>query len=152
MATKPLFVPDFVPAPPVAKPDLKLVPPPRVPEVPEQLSFDLPRGLHALMAGAFTLFTGLITATFLGGEYMGLVAAICFVCLLGYFGLPYLMTTTRGAKPARRVTFSRFMTEGVDHGGGQRTHAGEAVGLVMLLPAVLLLWAVAIAVIHTSVM
>lgn len=127
---------------------LRLVEPGRAPAPAQRLDTDLPPALIKLMVGAFGAFLTIMAATFAAPDGMGIVLAICFVCLAGYFGLPWAMVRTGPATKQRR-TLSGLLKHGMELPDGH-CHGGEAVGLVLLMPVVLLLWAVFIGVMHAQ--
>lgn len=156
MATQPIEQPVLHPMPrpvPAARPALTVVPPGEpvpAPAPAEAFAVDLPAGVFRAMFGLLGLFLAILFVTF-RAPGMGLIGAICAICLLGYFGVPRMMN--RVAPPARPgPTLAQLMRNGVETGDGGRTRGHEAIGLALLLPAVLVGWAVAMAVIHAIVM
>jgi hypothetical protein len=153
MASQPIAS-EFLPGTPRAegagRPALKLVDTVRehrqVPAPAERLDLDLPPALLRMMVGAFALFVLLMAAVFMASDGMGIVLAICFVCLAGYFGLPWAIVRA-GPTGKRERTLGKLLEHGLElpdgHCGG-----GEAVGLVLLLPVILVLWAIFMGVMH----
>lgn len=149
-------LPKFTPLPDVApealppqrapRPPLALVPPAREPAERQPLDMDLPPSLIRMMVGGFAGFMGLMAFTFHAGDGMGLALAICLVCLVGYFGLPYALSRAAPRIKERR-SLQQLMRRGVALPDGQ-CGGGEAAGLVMLLPCILLLWAVFVGAMH----
>ena len=126
---------------PVLRPAPKAVPPvtlvpepsvgrPREPAPARAFDVDLPPGLFRLMFGLLGLFLAILFANF-AEPGMGLVGVI----------------------PAEgRRTIGGLLAHGMDAGEGHRTEGREAVGLVLLLPVIMVGWAIAVSLIRAALL
>ncbi len=111
--------------------------------------FDLPPVLHAAVFALFAGFLAIMGATF-AGDRMGIVMAICGVSLAGMFGVPALFQLMGPAHSDRATGMAGFRRDGIDCHTGHLS-AGEASAQMLILPVLILGWAVAIAVITAVV-
>jgi hypothetical protein len=154
-----LFQPPLVAPRPDPMPDLRLVETPAAqapvvrPAPAEAFDADLPAGLFLAMFGLFGAFLLLMFATFAGADAMGVIGVICAICLLGYFGVPWALhkVAPRPLVPRDR-SMGRLLREGVAAGEGHRTCGRDAIGLVLLLPAIIMGWGAAVAIIRAIVL
>ncbi len=110
-----------------------------------QRTFDLPVSLHAATVGLYFAFVAIMAIAFRSPE-MAIPIAICFVVLIGGFGVPWMWTRMQPANPARRMRSSEARLHGIPVHTGRLT-PGEAAGQVLVLPVLLVFWACAAAVI-----
>ena len=104
--------------------------------------FELPTGIYAAMA---MLFFGFLAVMAIGFANPGLIVpmAICFAFLTAFFAIPgiFVRSAPASARPAMR--WSELMRRGIDTQTG-RASGQEAVVLVLLLPALIFAWAIAV--------
>lgn len=144
--------PSSRPTPPVALVPQPSVQPRREPEPARAFDVDLPPGLFRLMFGLLGLFLAILFANF-AEPGMGIIGVICAVCLLGYFGVPYALHRAAPADPAEADrTIGGLLARGMDTGEGHRTEGHEAIGLVLLLPVIMVVWAIAVSLIRASLL
>ena len=118
-------------------------------EVDVKRSFDLPPALHIATIGLYFAFLGVMALAF-QDRGMIIPMAISIVYIVMAFGVPAMwvrMKPDRAEKPMRWGDFSRF---GVDTYTG-KLNAKDATGQVLMLPVLILGWAIAIAVIAAMV-
>ncbi len=123
------------------------VEPPLKPK-PGERAFGLHPAVFGMMGGGFVAYLGLMTATFGAGHGMPVLLAICAVCLIGYFGVPLAFSRVRTGERRRAKSFSGFMAEGVQTATGRLT-GGATLAQVLIMPALLVLWGVAVLVIKS---
>jgi hypothetical protein len=112
--------------------------------------FELPTGIYVAMAAMFLGFVGVLSSAFRNPE-MAVPFGVCVVFIAAFFAVPTVMVRTKsqdGSTPA--LSWSRFMEDGMATATG-RTAGAEATVLVLLLPFLILCWAIAIAVIAALV-
>ena len=112
--------------------------------------FELPTGLYVAMAAMFLGFVGVLSFAFRNPE-MAVPFGICVVFIAAFFTVPTLMVRTEpqdGSTPA--LSWSRFMEDGIATATG-RTAGTDATVLVLLLPFLILCWAIAVAIIAALV-
>jgi hypothetical protein len=126
--------------------DARLVPPP-VQRACEDRSFELPPVLHV---ATFVLFAGFVSVLSLAFANSELVVpwAIFIVFIAAFLIVPSLWTRMAPPNPSRALSWSRFMARGVETATGH-VSGREAITLVLLLPALIFFWSVAIAMINT---
>ena len=115
---------------------------------PAARDFEFHPRVFALMGGGFAAFVGLMAANFRGGHGMPLVLAICAVCLIGYFAVPYAFSKVETGDPARRDSWVAFMRKGVMTGSGHAS-GGAVLAQALIMPAMLVLWGMAVLVIKS---
>jgi hypothetical protein len=104
-------------------------------------SFEMPTPVFVAMAALFFGFLVVMTVGF-ANPGLAVPMAINFVFLAAFFAVPVLFVRTpRGGNPA--LKWSRFMKNGIQTATG-RTSGTEAAILTLLLPLLILLWAIAI--------
>ena len=111
-------------------------------------SFDLPRGIHAAMVlmigGAFVVLATTFRADML------VSFGVIFALLTAFFGIPAIFVKASPRESARSLSWDNFLTRGVETATGV-TKPGEATVLVLVLPFLILCWAIAVAIISTVV-
>ena len=107
----------------------------------EDHSFELPTGLYVAMAG---LLFGFLAVLAVGLSSPGLVVpmAINFVFLTAFFAVPTIFVRTT-KDSSRASSWARFMDRGVETYTGHSS-GKEAAVLMLLLPAFIFCWALAI--------
>ncbi len=108
--------------------------------------FELPTSIYAAMAAMFLGFVGVLSFAF-RNPGMAVPFGIFVVFIAAFFTVPRLWA---GMKPeesrTRPLDWSRFMADGVTTATGH-TSGREAAVLALLLPFLILCWAIAVAVI-----
>ena len=105
-------------------------------------NFQLPTALFALTALGYLGFLGL-TATAFGNPELILPMAIIVTFLAMAFGVPAVWVRMKPRTSQRLLSWSRFVAKGVQTYTGHVT-AGQASVQVLILPALVFLWGVAI--------
>ena len=112
-------------------------------------TFELPAGIYAAMAIMFAGFVGVLCLAF--REHMAVTAGVLFFLLAAFFAIPALFSLTQQpGNRARALTWVEFSDNGIATATG-RTGMREATVLVLLLPFLILCWAIAVAVIAALV-
>lgn len=111
-------------------------------------SFELPPGIYIAMAA---LLGGFLTVLAIGLADPGLAIpmAINFVFLAAFFSIPTIFVAA-GNGGRRTLKWSEFMRRGVMTETGHSS-GGEAAVLVLMLPALIFLWSLAIVTIYALV-
>ena len=112
-------------------------------------NFDLHPAIFAGLFGIFSAFLMVMAAAFMTRELI-LPFAVFFVYLGMYFGVPALWARIAPSEAGPRQSWAEFMHEGLDTGSGHLT-APAALAQIFVLPALLLGWAIAVAVISALV-
>ena len=107
-------------------------------------SFELPPAIHIATALLFIGFVSVLSLAFRNPE-MAVPWGVFVFFIAAFFTVPALWTRMKPEEsrtPA--LTWTRFAEQGIDTATG-RTSATEATILVLLLPFLILCWAIAIA-------
>lgn len=111
-------------------------------------SFDLPGGIYAVMVlligGAFAVLAMAFRTNML------VSFGVIFALLTAFFGIPAIFVKASPSESARPLSWDGFLSKGVDTATGV-TKPGEATVLVLVLPFLILCWAIAVAIIATIV-
>ena len=107
--------------------------------------FELPTSLYVAMAAMFLGFVGVLSFAFRNPE-MAVPFGVFVAFIVAFFVVPGLWADSR--TPA--LDWSRFLAEGVDTATGHSSGL-EAAVLALLLPFLILCWAIAVAVIAALV-
>jgi len=110
-------------------------------------SFELPGGIYIAMACMFAGFVCVLGLTFRGG-HMTVVYGVIFAFMAAFFAIPAIFPRVAATKKA--LSWSAFRYRGI-HTPTGRTSAREATILVLLLPFLILGFAIAVAVISSMV-
>ncbi|HEX6218410.1 MAG TPA: hypothetical protein VFZ35_03970 [Sphingomicrobium sp.] len=113
-------------------------------------SFELPPALHIATALLFIGFVSVLSFAFRNPE-MAVPWGVFVAFIAAFFVVPGLWTRIKpetSRTPA--LSWARFADEGIDTATG-RTSATEATVLVLLLPFLILCWAIAVAIIASLV-
>lgn len=105
-------------------------------------NFELPVGLYIATAGGYLGFLGLMTLGF-GNPRLILPMAIFVVFIAMFFGVPAMWMRMKPVNPQRLTSWSRFRQHGIMTGSGHSTAGGAAVQ-VLILPALILMWGMAV--------
>ena len=125
-----------------------VVEPPRR-SVPGPRSFDLPRGVFAAMGAAYVLFIAEMAFAFGSGAGMPLLLGICIVYLLMYLGTPALFARVETGVRRPRADWSQLRRQGLATATG-RMSIGAVLGQVLVVPACVASFGLAVAVIVSS--
>ncbi len=105
-------------------------------------SFELPTVLYGATVGLFLGFIGVMGAGFANPNMILPVAIFVFFVVAG-FGVPAIWTRMQPDHPQRAVSWARFQSRGIQTYTGH-CPAGTAVMQVLILPALIFLWGVAV--------
>ena len=108
--------------------------------------FELPTALYVVTGALFLGFVSVLSLAFANPE-MAVPFGIIVAFLVAFFAVPTIFVrAARGENGARSLCWSEFMENGVaiDHG---RCSGRDAAVLVLLLPALIFCFALAVAVI-----
>jgi len=108
-------------------------------------NFGLPTGLYIATVAAYLGFLGLMTALFLNPELV-LPLAVMAGFIVFAFGVAGKWTTMQPGNDTSPLSWGQFASRGIQTLSGHLT-AGEAAAQVLILPALILVWGVAISVI-----
>jgi hypothetical protein len=115
---------------------------PPAPRACEDHSFEMPTGVYVAMALFFAGAIAVLATAFTSG--MAVSYAIVFAFLIAFFGIPAIFVRTApGDEGSKALGWSIFRESGIATATG-RTSGGEAAMLVLLLPFLILCWAIAI--------
>lgn len=107
-------------------------------------TFELPPTLHLATALLFIGFVSVLSFAFRNPE-MAVPWGVFVAFIAAGFGVPALWTRMKPeSSRTQALTWTRFAEQGIDTATG-RTSATEATILVLLLPFLILCWAIAIA-------
>lgn len=111
--------------------------------------FDLHPALHVALFGGFAAFLGILAAGLMTRELI-IPMAICFLFVAAAFATPALWARVAGERQGRTQTLGEFMEEGIDIATGH-LGGGAAVAQVLILPVLLIGWALVIVTIKALV-
>ena len=112
-------------------------------------NFELPAGLYAATAGAYFAFLGVMAFGF-GNPSLILPMAIFIVFIAMFFGVAAMWMRMKPEHAQRLTPWSRFRQHGMITANGHCT-AGAATAQVLILPALILAWGIAVVTIATIV-
>ena len=105
-------------------------------------SFELPTGLYIAMAALFFGFVA-VMATGFAAPGMIVPTAIIVVFIAMFFGVPAQWMRMKPDHAQKLTTWARFQRDGIMTPYGRST-AGAATVQVLILPALILLWGLAV--------
>ena len=106
-------------------------------------TFEMPPMLYALTVAAYLGFVAILATAFATHELIVPVAIIAVLIVAG-FGVPALWARMQPDTAGRALSWGQFRQRGImTHTG--RISAGDAAIQVLILPTLILLWAVAVA-------
>jgi hypothetical protein len=111
--------------------------------------FDLPVALHVATVALYFAFLGVMAFAFQSKE-MILPMAIFIVYIAMAFGVPALWTKMKPLHLDRASCWQAFERDGIDCATGTLT-SGQAMAQVLILPVLILGWAIVVAVIAAAV-
>ena len=133
--------------PKLLHPDAAIVPPPAQ-RACDDHSFELPTGIYAAMAA---LLFGFLAILAVGLADPGLVVpmGINFVFLTAFFAIPAIFVGAANDGKSS-LSWSQFVRKGVETATGHSS-GKEAAVLILMLPALIFCWAIAIVAIWAAV-
>lgn len=106
-------------------------------------SFELPTGIYVAMGLMFVGFVGVLGFAF--RTEMALSYGVIFAFLAAFFAVPSLFPRVAGGESrSKSLEWSEFRQKGIATATGRAT-SGEATILVLLLPFLILCFAIAVA-------
>ena len=119
---------------------------PPLPRACTDRGFELPTGIYVAMAAMFLGFVGVLSFAFRNPE-MAVPFGVFVAFITAFFTVPGLWARMKPEDSrTQALDWSRFMAEGVATATGH-TSGREAAVLALLLPFLILCWAIAVAVI-----
>jgi hypothetical protein len=103
-------------------------------------SFELPTALYATTVGLFLSYLAVMCIGF-GNPGLALPMAIFTLFIVAGFGVPALWVRMNPENTQRPLSWSRFMSEGIETETG-RISCTAATVQVLILPALIFLWGV----------
>lgn len=126
--------------------ELALAPPAR--RACDDPSFEMPTGIYIAMAALLGGFLAVL-AVGLADPGLAIPMAINFTFLAAFFSIPTIFVAA-GNGGRRTLKWSEFMRRGIMTETGHSS-GGEAAVLILLLPALIFLWSLAIVTIYALV-
>lgn len=114
----------------------------------EDHNWGLPNAVYLSMVLCFAGAVTVLALSFRAG--MAVSYGIIFAFLAAFFGIPSLFVKASRNQGAKALSWPRFRDEGIATATG-RSGPGEATTLVLLLPFLILCWAIAVATIAALV-
>lgn len=122
---------------------------PPAPRACEDHTFEMPTSVYVAMALFFAGAVAVLATAFTAG--MAVSYGIVFAFLVMFFAVPAVFVrASRGRTAAKALGWYEFRAKGIATPSG-KTSAGEAAVLVLLLPFLILLWAISVATIAALV-
>lgn len=123
---------------------------PPMPRACTDRGFELPTALYAAMAAMFLGFVGVLSFAFRNPE-LAVPFGIFVAFIAAFFIVPGLWARMKPEDSRTMpLDWSRFMADGIDTGTGHSS-GREAAVLALLLPFLILCWAISVAVIAALV-
>ncbi len=111
-------------------------------------TFELPSGIYIAMAALFAGFIGVLSLALRGGQ-MAVVYGVIFAFIAAFFAVPAIFPAMAPSRK-KALSWADFRSRGIETATGRST-GGEATVLVLLLPALIFCFGIAIAVISALV-
>lgn len=105
-------------------------------------TFELPAALYAGTVACYLAFLGITAAAF-GNPGLILPMAVFTLFIVAGFGVPAIWAKMDPAKLAKAKSWMRFQRDGITTLTGHNT-AGEATVQVLILPALIVVWGLAV--------
>ncbi len=121
---------------------------PPAPRACEDHNWEIPNGVYAAMALCFAGAITVLATAFRSG--MAVSYGIIFAFLIAFFAIPVIFVRASRGNGDEALPWAEFREFGLATATG-RTPAGEATTLVLLLPFLILCWAIAVALIAALV-
>lgn len=112
-------------------------------------SFDLHPALFALTLGGYLTFLAIMGVTFMNPE-IAIPFTIFVITIVAGFVVPGLWAKVEGPQPGITQSWSEFLRDGVQTWSGHLA-GRDVVAQVLIMPVMLIGWAIVIAVIRASV-
>ena len=109
----------------------------------QDYNFELPSGLYVATAAMFAGFVSVLTLAFAHPE-MAVPWGVIIGFIAAFFAVPTLLVRSAPEGCARSLCWSKFMQDGIMTATGRETGIGATV-LVLLLPAAILTFGIAVA-------
>ena len=109
---------------------------------PTDRNFELPTALYAMTATLFFGFAGVMAVGF-GNPHMIVPTGIIIVFIAMFFAVPAMWMRMKPDHPQRPTAWAKFQREGIMTPFGRAT-AGAATVQVLILPALIFLFGVAV--------
>lgn len=127
----------------------RIVPPERLAARPATRPFDLPPILHGLTVGAYVLALVVMGIAF-GNPELAIPFAIFFFYIAMFFGVPALWARVAPRSSRRYQSWGEFLDQGIEIQTGH-IGSGGAITQVLLLPALILVWAIVVSIIAVTI-
>jgi hypothetical protein len=116
----------------------------------EDHNWGLPNGIYAAMAVCFMGAIAVLALCFRSG--MVVSYGVIFLFIAAFFAIPaiFVRTSRNRGSTLRAASWNEFLDKGITTATG-RMKAGEAAVLVLMLPVLILCWAIAVAIIAALV-
>ena len=108
-------------------------------------NFGLPSGLYAATVGLYFGFLAIMTALFMNPELAIPMVLFAGVIIAG-FGVCAIWATMKPENDTSPLSWGQFSSRGIQTLSGHLT-AGEAAAQVLMLPALIVCWGLAVAVV-----
>ena len=112
-------------------------------------TFELPKRLHFLTAAAYLGFLAVMAVGTMNPN-LAIPMVIFAIFIVGFFGVPAIWVRMRPENNSRSLSWSKFLDQGIQTYTG-RMQAKDAVLQVLILPVLILAWAIAIVVIRAII-
>jgi len=109
--------------------------------------FDLHPALHVAVFGGFFVYLGIMWSAF-ADPGLAIPFVIFAFFIAAFFVVPAMWARMAGATGTHE-SWADFLRDGIDTGSG-RLSAGSAIAQVMIMPAMLILWGLAVAIIRAT--
>ena len=112
-------------------------------------SFEMPTGLYVTTAACYLAFLAILVTTFASPGLI-IPMAIFVTFIIGFFGVPAAWTRMAPGSTKRPMAWNQFSSRGIATLTG-RMSAGEASVQMLILPVLVVMWALAVATIAALV-
>jgi hypothetical protein len=105
-------------------------------------SFELPRGLYIATVGCYLSFMAIMALGFSSPQLV-IPMVVCLVLIVAGFGVPTIWTRLVPDSRVNATSWARFQREGIQSLTGHNTPGAAAVQ-VLILPALIVVWGLAV--------
>jgi hypothetical protein len=112
-------------------------------------TFELPTGLYAMTVGLYLAFFAMMSVAFMNPELAIPMVVIAAFVFFG-FRVAGKWASMKPDSDSEPLTWSQFRNRGIMTMSGKLT-AGQAAAQVLILPALILVWGIAVAIIAAAV-
>ena len=112
-------------------------------------TFELPAVTYKLAAGLYFAFIAIMSVSF-GNPQLVIPMAICVIFVTMFFAMPTIWVKMKPASRSKSLTWGQLHTKGVATLTG-RLSARDAMAQVLVLPVLIVFWALAVGVIAATV-